>query len=256
MRISREARTYAIFGLALFIVLEALLILAIIWWPSFSENTGTLKKLAAPLPMLARQLDIIDMIGVPAYVVAQHFFKGCNTLGATAAVLLAMNAVAGEAQRGTLELWLARPVTRRRLFTERYLMGLAAIVLPVLLTSLSVPALLTMVDESMEYLDLFWCAIHQSLFLGAIYGVTLWLSALGSQPLKIAFVMLFGCITQFALYMVKTITQYSAFRLVDIQAFASILSTGHLAPQPTAWLLGLNLVAFAGGLRALERRLP
>ena len=102
MRLSRDARNYLLFGTMLFVVLEALLAVAIIWWPSFSENTGALKRLAAPLPMLADQLNLIDMIGVPAYVVAQHFFKGCNTLGAAAAVLLAMNAVAGEAQRGIL----------------------------------------------------------------------------------------------------------------------------------------------------------
>ena len=81
MRLSRDARNYLLFGSMLFIVLEVLLALAIIWWPSFAEHTGVLKQLAAPLPMLAEQLNLIDMIGVPAYVVAQHFFKGCNTLG-------------------------------------------------------------------------------------------------------------------------------------------------------------------------------
>ena len=256
MRLSRDARNYLLFGTMLFVVLEALLAVAIIWWPSFAENTGALKRLAAPLPMLADQLNLIDMIGVPAYVVAQHFFKGCNTLGAAAAVLLAMNAVAGEAQRGTMELWLSRPVTRRRLFTERYLGGLAAVCVPVMLTTLTIPALLTLVDETMGYGHLILCALHQCLFLGALYSLTLWLSALGSQPLKIGFVMMFACIGEFALYMVKTLTHYSVFRLVDIEAFARVLSTSALDPVLSGSLLAVNVVAYLGGLVALERRVP
>ena len=42
--------------------------------------------------------------GVSAYVTAQHFFKGCNTLGAACAILFAFGAIAGEAHRGTLYL--------------------------------------------------------------------------------------------------------------------------------------------------------
>jgi ABC-type transport system involved in multi-copper enzyme maturation permease subunit len=58
-----------------------------------------------------------------AYVTGQHFFKGCNTLGTAAAVLLAVGAVAGEAHRGTLEIWLARPLSRRRILSERWVQG-------------------------------------------------------------------------------------------------------------------------------------
>ena len=34
MRLSRDARNYLLFGTMLFVVLEALLAVAIIWWPS------------------------------------------------------------------------------------------------------------------------------------------------------------------------------------------------------------------------------
>ena len=111
---SREVKGYLLFSALYAVILEVLLVLAIIWWPSFEGNTAALKRLAAPLPMLAQQLDLIDLIGVPAYVVAQQYFKACNTLGATAAVLFAMGAIAGEAQRGTLEIWISRPVSRLR----------------------------------------------------------------------------------------------------------------------------------------------
>ena len=253
---SREARGYALFGALLFVVLEVLLTLAVVWWPSFEENIGALKKLAAPLPILGDQLNLIEMLQVPGYVVGQHYFKACNTLGAAAAVLFAMGAIAGEAHRGTLEIWLARPVTRTRLYSERYLAGLAAIWIPVFLSSLSVPALLTMVDEQMGYGHLLLCSVHQSLFLGTIYSFTFLLSALSSQPLKIAFVMLFLSIFQFAIYMVKTITDYSLFRLADIETYAWILKRSSLDWPVVACLAAVNAVCFAGGLAAFRRRVP
>jgi len=251
----RDLRSYALSGLFLFVVLEVLLVLAVVWWPNFEESLGSLKKLAK-IPMLAKQIDLIDMYGVGAYVVGQHYFKACNTLGAAAAVLFAMNAVAGEAQRGTLEIWLARPVTRARLFSERWLLGQAALWLPVLLSSLTVPPLLRLVDAHMRYAPLVMCTLQQGLFLGAIFSLTFLFSALSSQPLKIALFMLFGSIFQFAIYMVKTISHYSLFRLVDIEAYLNVLNSGWPAARICVPLLAANALFYALGLAAFRRRLP
>ena len=251
----RELRGYLRLAALLFVVLETLLVLAIVWWPNFQESIPSLKKLAK-LPVLAQQVDLIEMFGVGAYVVGQHYFKACNTAGAAAAVLFAMNAVAGEAHRGTLEIWLARPVTRTRLYTERYLLGQLAIFVPVLLTSLTVPRLLHVVDEDMAYGPLVLCSVQQSLFLGGIYSLAFLLSAVTSQPLRIALWLLFGAIFEFAIYMVKTITHYSIFRLVDIEAFVAILNRNALDPAVTAGLVGVNVVAYAVGLAAFRRRVP
>jgi len=238
MRFGRESRSYLFFGTFLFVVLELLLVVAIIWWPSFEDNIGALKQMAGPIPMLVKQLDIIEMIGVPGYVVAQHYFMACNALGTAAAVLFAMGAIAGEAQRGTMEVWLARPVTRRRLYTERYLYGMLALWIPVFLSSFTIPPLLGMVDASMDYRDLALCSLHQSLFLGGIYSFTFMLSACGSAPIKIAFVM------------------WSAFRLSDIEAYARILSKGALNWPVAGGLLAIILATYWIGLAVFQRRAP
>lgn len=256
MRFGRESRSYLFFGAFFFAVLEILLVVAILWWPSFENNFGPLKSLAAPLPMLVRQLDLIELIGVPGYVVAQQYFKACNALGTAAAVLFAMGAIAGEAQRGTMEIWLARPVTRLRLYTERYLFGMLALWIPVFLSSFTIPALLGLVDESMGYSELALCSLHQSLFLGGIYSVTFMLSAFSSNPIKIAFVMLFGCIFEFALYMVKTLTQWSAFRLSDIETYARILTNRTLDWPVAGGILAIMLATYWIGLAVFQRRAP
>ena len=251
----REVRGYAAAGLLLFVVLEVLLGLAIYWWPSFEEHSTALKPLFGQIPVLLDQFQLIESAGVHAYVVGQHFFKGCNTLGVAAAVLLAMNAIAGEAQRGTLELWIARPVPRWRLYTERYLLGLAALSLPVIASSATTNLLLGMVDSQIDLGMMLVCSVHQSLFLGVVYSAAFLLSALGDNPLRIAFVMIFFGIFQFAIYMVKTATDYSIFRLADIQTYVTMMRHG-LQPGVTLLLLALNILPFVIGLAVFKRRLP
>ncbi len=252
----RDIRHYMAYGLFLFVILEGLLYAAIHWWPSFAENMGAMKALAAPMPILSDQMNLIDKLGAPAYVVGQHFFKGCNILGSTAAVLFAANAIAGEAHRGTLEVWLARPISRLRLYTERYVLGLLAITVPVFATSLTIPTLMEQVGTSMNYDDLLRCSLHQSIFLGTIFSTTFALSAMGSQPLKISFVMLFFCIAQFAIYMVKTITHHSIFRWSDIKTYAAMVGTDSVSLTRLGVLVGLCLLTYGIGLFAFLRRNP
>ncbi|HPF14199.1 MAG: ABC transporter permease [Planctomycetes bacterium] len=252
----REIKYYAIYGLFLFAMLEALLYAAIHWWPAFAENMGAMKALAAPLPILKDQINLVDKLGAPAYVAGQHYFKACNILGSTAAILFASNAIAGEVHRGTFEVWLARPVSRLRLFTERFLLGYAAIGVAVLLSSLTTPALLQTVGTTMAYSDLVRCSLFQTLFLGAMYSVTYVFSAVSSQPLKIAFVMLFFAITEFAIYMVKTITHFSIFRWSDIETYATIIGRNELDLQRVGVLLLIQALAFGIGLQRFLRRSP
>ncbi|MCA9002029.1 MAG: ABC transporter permease [Planctomycetes bacterium] len=252
----RDLISYAVFSFFLFLMLEGLLYAAIHWWPAFAENMGAMKALASPLPILKDQINLVDKLGAPAYVAGQHYFKACNILGSTAAVLFAANAIAGEAHRGTFEVWLARPVSRLRLYTERFVMGWLAVAIPVFLTSLTVPALLETVGTSMKSSDLLRCSLYQSVFLGAIFSVTYVFSALGEQPLKIAFLLLFFCIAEFAIYMVKTITHSSIYRWADIQTFSEIIGRNTM-PMDRVWILvAVQVVAFVAGFAIFRRRNP
>ncbi len=253
---SRDARGYILFGLGYTLVLEAMLVPAILWWPSFAEHAETLKDFFGKIPVLGETIDLAEKTGVKGYVFGQHFFKGCNVLGTAAAILFAMGAVAGEAYRGTMEIWLARPVSRLRLLCERFGMGLCALWIPVALTSATIPWLLSFVDTTMTWRDLSICTMHQCLFLSMVYGVTFLLSALGSQPTAIAFGMLLFTTFQFSIYLVKEATHYSLFRLVDLEAFLKI--TGKAGID---WVRELEFVGIAGGCLALayvvfRRRVP
>ncbi len=237
------------------IVLETLLVPAILFWPKFRENIDSLRGLM-PFKAARDMLDQFGQAGAAGYVCGQQFFKACNTLGTTAAVLFAAGAIAGEAHRGTLELWLSRPISRRRLLLERWASGALAVVIPVFLTSSSIPWLLTFVDEKLPLGAMLLCAAHQSALLVAIYSATFFFSTLGSNPLGIGFGMLMFSIFQFAIYLIEKVTHYSLFRLADIPRFITICETGRLDWQVVAPLLLTSALFVCASMIAFERRVP
>jgi ABC-type transport system involved in multi-copper enzyme maturation permease subunit len=241
--------------LGFFVVLEGILIPAILYWPTFEENIGFFKKLT-PLLKGKNLVGMLEVTGIQGYVIAQHFFKGCMVLGIPAAVLFAMGAVAGEAHRGTLEIWLARPQSRWRILLERWLEGAAAVVIPVFATSLTLPWLLSYVDETMAYGPIWLASVHSSSLLLATYSATFLLSAVGRRPVLIAFCMLSFMIAQGAIYIVEIITHWSIYRLVDIPEYLKIYETGRLDPATLVPLFGAALLFLIASLIAFQRRVP
>jgi len=245
-----------LFSLAYLVILEVMLAAALLAWPAFAENIATLRNMAAPIPVLGDVFDSVEETGVLGYTLAQHFFKGCNTLGTAAAVLFAAPAVAGEAHRGTLELWLARPFSRTRLLLERYGAGALALIAPVFLSTLTIPYLAERVDELEPYAPYLLCAVHQSVFLLAIYSLTFLCSALGSNPTKISLAILFVTTFEFAIYMIKVWTHWSLFRLSDLQTMIAIADDRRLDWSLAAWLLGASALFLAASLVVFRRRNP
>lgn len=242
-------------GLFLTLVLELMLVPAVLYWPQFEVNVGKLKSMT-PLPVLKQLVGTLESGGVFAYVAGQHFFKGCNVLGAVAAVLFAMNAVAGEAHRGTLEIWLARPLSRARILSERWLQGALALCLPVILTTLTIPPLLARIDIDARLAPYLWAALHQCLFLLCIYSATFLWSCAGRRPLQIAMGMLFLTILQFAIYLIEHVTHWSVIRLADIEVLMRIQARLGLEPRLALALAGFSALCFALSHAAFRRRVP
>lgn len=237
------------------VILELQLVAAVLYWPQFEENVEAL-RLMAPLPALRDIVDRIAQEGVVPYVTGQHLFKGANTLGTLAAVLFAVGAIAGEAHRGTLEMLLARPYSRLRILTERWLGGALALLVPIFLTTATIPWMEAWAEEELELFPLLLCAAHEGALLLAIYGVTFFLSAVGSNPIKIALAVLFVSTFSFAIYFVKQVTHASLYRLTDIEDFMRIHDTLALDWRVCGPLLGITLVAYVAALLAFRRRVP
>lgn len=244
-----------LYAFAYFVILELMIGAGVLYWPYFEDNTESLRNLA-PIPILKTLVGDLERAGVVGYVVGQQFFKGCNTLGTAAAALFAAGAVAGEVHRGTLEIWLARPFSRLRILSARYVAGALATTIPVFLSSATIPWFADRVGEDLDVVPLLWCSAYQSLFLLAIYSVTFLLSTLGSNPTRIALAVLFFTTFEFALYMVGEVTHWSLFRLSDLDEYVRAYERRALAPGLSSLLAATSLVAFGVSAAAFRRRVP
>src|SRR5690606_39257507 len=158
--------------------------------------------------------------------------------------------------RGTLEIWLARPISRRRLLLERYGVGALSLALPVFASTLTIPYLLGRLDEEMAYGPLMLSAFHQSALLLTIYGLAFLFSTRSSQPLRIALVLLFLALFQGVLYLVQGIGDWSYYRLADLQDHWDIASKHALNPALVGGLLGFSAVLLVLSERSFSKRLP
>ncbi len=252
---SRGVRNGLLLAIGYFLVLEVMLVVAIEFWPDF-EKFVVAFQLIAKFPVLRNWLDLLRDGGLPAYIVFQHFFKGCNMLGTAAAVLFAVNAIAGEAHRGTLEVLLARPQSRTRLLLSRWIGGALILVVPVVLSTWTVPPLLARWDYEIPLEPLMLGAVHQSCMLLAIYSSAFFLSTIGRQPIRIAIGVLFFCVLQFALYFMMEATHFSFVRLIDPRMFVDMFETRRLDWQICGGMLVYTAFALGCSLFAFRRRLP
>ena len=245
-----------LYSLAFFVILQLMLVAAVLYWPSFAENIDSVRNLLGSIPIVTEFVDQMEEYGVVGYVAGQHYFKGCNTLGTAAAVLFAAGAVAGEAHRGTLEILLARPYSRARVLTERYLAGFLAIAVPIFVSSATIPWLADRVDEIVDLETFMLGSVHQSIFLLSIYSAAFLLSTVGSNPTRIALTVLFTTTFLFAIYMIKVVTHYSYYRLCDIEDFVRIEQTRELDWGVLVPLLIASAVLFVASQLAFARRVP
>jgi len=245
-----------LYMLGYFVILELMLVGAVLYWPNFEGNVESVRALSNPIPALRDLMDEIEATGVIGYISGQHFFKGCNTLGTAAAVLFAVGAVAGEVHRGTLEILLARPYSRLRILTERYVAGALALCVPIFLSSAAIPWLADQIDETVDLQGFLLGAAHQSIFLLSIYSATFLCSTFGSNPTRIALVVLFTTTFLFAIYMIKVVTHYSYYRLCDIRDFIRIEDERALDWSTLGPLLSGSIVLFGVSYAVFRRRVP
>lgn len=244
-------------GIGLFLVLFVSLFAAVLYFPTFAENIGKYSKLV-PIPALRELVGQLEEGGLWAYIAGQHFFKGCNTMGVAGAVLFACGAIAGESQRGTLEIWLARPVTRTRLLLETYAAGALSVIVPVFASSLTVPLMLSVKQIEIDFAPrLLWLAsLHQSALLLAIYSLTFFFSTIGTQPTRIAFLIMFAAMIEFSFYMIERLTDFSLFRLTDVQRFLELQDSGQLDLRIVLPLLTISVGLLGLSVWRFGRRLP
>ena len=115
------------------------------------------------------------------FIAGEHFSIVWPIILIILTLSYASAAIAGEIDKGTIELLLAQPISRLKIFFAKYVSGLAIIAAFILVSNFSVVpfALLHNVDFQLQnYLTI---SILGFLFAFAIYGICIMLSSLSSS---------------------------------------------------------------------------
>lgn len=241
----------------LFVLLVGHLAAVIYFYPLFSEQKGALLQLAEGMGRVLAQDAKLASLSEWGYFSSQQFFKFANTLGTGAAVVFAAGAVAGETQGGTLEIYLARPLSRARLFTERWTAGALALVIPIIASSaLIVPIAAAMDVEIVTTTEqMVRAACYQSVFLLMFYSCAYALSVFVSRALTVVLGLLFVTIGMYALYLVPGANEWSIYQWTDVETFVRLVNRWASPAQwarPVAGVVLFTAIAWFG----FRRRLP
>ncbi|MEM7518938.1 MAG: hypothetical protein AAF368_18700, partial [Planctomycetota bacterium] len=99
-------------------------------------------------------------------------------------------------------------------------------------------------------------SLHQCAFLLVVYSLAFYFSSRSSRPVVIAFVLLFLTTFEFAIYLVKGLTRFSIFVVVDLDDYSRIVKTSSLDLRIFLPLLAASGVLLFLSLRAFRRRTP
>ncbi|MEO0653010.1 MAG: ABC transporter permease subunit, partial [Planctomycetota bacterium] len=188
---------------------------------------------------------------------SQQYFKFADTVGTFVAVLYAASAIASDASRRTLEIWLAQPIPRWRQLLERYLSGALSIVIPLVATSALAPTIgaLTGVEVSSTAGTWALAGLHAAAFLLVVYGITFLISTRSDQLVRPILTVALSGAAAYAMYFVPVLTDFSPYRYADADTFLKIESGG-LDSDVFGVLIAINVALLMLSLASFSRRLP
>ncbi len=153
-------------------------------WPSFSKQSEKFLELADAYPeavLKAMNIDIVGMFSsLEGFIAGEHFSIIWPIIIIILTLSYASSAIAGEVDKGTIELLLAQPISRLKIFFAKYLSGLVIIAAFVLLSNFSVVPLSLLHNVDLQIQNYLTISILGFLFAFAIYGVCIMLSSFAS----------------------------------------------------------------------------
>lgn len=167
-------------------------------------------------------------------------------------------AIAGEIDRGTIEVLLAQPISRARLYWTKYAAGVIIIAGLVVLSNLSIIPFASLYDVAYQWRSLLLVSVLGFLFSLALFSITMMFSALLSSKGKVAsigggiVIVMYGLdlVSKFK-ESVENLKYLSFFHYFDHNA---ALLDHHIAPLTLAVFLGVGVVCTLIGLATFIKR--
>ena len=238
--------------LGYFIILEAALVAAILYWPKFRDNMPAIANLV-PFDSLQRLMESVEIEGYWPYLAVQQWFKGCSLFGLAAAAFLTSGVVARDADQKTAEFLLSRPISRKRVLLTRWMAASCLVIIPVYITSITAIWISPAVDEQVSWSDVLLSSTFMSLFLLMLVTFTAMISAMSSHQLKAGIILIGFILLNFAFYLIQEIDEISLFKTIDVWVFMEI-QAGDLPWITSGCYLGATIIMLLIALGVYSRR--
>ncbi len=176
-------------GLLIYTIISASFMwMYVAMWPSFSKESERFLELADAYPeaiMEALSINMADMFGsLEGFIAGEHFSIVWPIILIILVLAYASSAIAGEVEKGTIELLLAQPISRLKIFFAKYFSGLVIIAAFILLSNFSVVPFSFLHNVDFRLQNYLAISILGFLFAFAIYGICIMLSSFSSSKGK------------------------------------------------------------------------
>jgi ABC-type transport system involved in multi-copper enzyme maturation permease subunit len=248
-------RQHAFLVVGYFFLLAFNIFTAILFWPDLRENLTEIAKLAKFIPLEFAQdlVYLIEVHGYWAYFGVQQIFKGGGVVAMMAAALLGSLLIAREVDTRTAEFLFSRPISRVRLLLVRWATGLLLVVGPYVATTLLAWFGSRWVDESLAAHDVLLATLHLSLFISAVFSLSVALSCYAEHQLKPALIVIGIMLINLAIYLVKELWNFSLYKLIDLDVILPI--SGGDYPLWQSWVfVGVTVLSMAVAIRKIRIR--
>ena len=154
-------------------------------WPSMSKEREKFLEIVDAYPeamMKAFNIDVAGMFGsVEGFIAGEHFSIIWPIVLIILVLAYTSSAIAGEIEKGTIELLLAQPISRLKVFLAKYFSGILLITAFILLSNFSVVPFSILHNVDIQVQNYLAISILGFFFAFAIYGICFMLSALSSS---------------------------------------------------------------------------
>jgi len=239
----------------------ALLWMYIALFPSFKDQSASLEALIKNYPesfLKAFNFDIKSFTTLEGYLATEQFSFVWPIMVIFMTIGFSGSALAGEIEKGTIEILLSQPISRAKLFFSRYLAGLLMLILFVIFSVFSVLPLSLAYNISFSSENFMTMAVLGLMFSAAIYSIGIFLSSVFSDKGKVFFISGGLLVGMYVLNILSALKE----NLSDLKYFsffyyfnpAKALIYQQIDPWAYGVFLGVTFVLTTLGLIIFSRR--
>ncbi|MFA5107010.1 MAG: ABC transporter permease subunit [Patescibacteria group bacterium] len=230
-------------------------------YPSIFSQAARFNELFQSYPkefLKAFGVDRLDMSTLENYIAMEHFSMIWPLMMIILMISIAGGALAGEIERGTIELVLSRPISRLKLFIGRYTYGFIALAIFILTTVFMIIPLAELHNVTYDAGRYYLIAILGLLFGLAVFSLAMLASALFSEKGRVSMIMGGLLVLMYVLNLVAALKEnlsdlkyLSFFHYFDAQ---SALTKGELNLTSVWVFAGIIVVSTIVGAVVWKRR--